>query len=546
MKLDQAQIDNAKAILDYTSILAPIAGRTGIRQVDQGNIVRDLGYQRHRRHHPAPADLGVVHAASAAARRRQSRDRRWHAAGGRVRPRQQDGGRDRRAQGGRQPGRSVDRHDQAQGRISQPRTAALARRLHQRPALDQHAQAGGGGADGGRAARPDRHLRLCRSAGQQGRGAAGDGVAAGRSAGGRRHGPGARPARGDHGLCPPHRRRGGGGDQRRGGAVARRAAPAATAARRRAEAGETSAPRPRQARARAPGNERLHALHPASDRNLASGFRGDAGRLAGLLVAAGLVAAAGRFPDHPGHHAVAGRQPRHHRRAGDRAAGASVRPDPVAVGDDVVELVRHQPGHVAVRSRPRHRRRRAGRAGRHQRCRLDLAARAALSADLRQGEPGRCAGADAGDDLADHLASQPQRSCRHPDGAAAGRGWRRRPRLDPGRHPAGGAHPGRSGAARRLRHRPRRPSPGDRRRQRLRREGLARRSAPVLHHFGQRSVDRRRILQGAGRRLSQRRAGAVDRRRRRSSMAWRTKRSAPGIRARRPWSSISSASRAPT
>ena len=39
MKLDQAQIDNAKAILDYTSIVAPIAGRTGIRQVDQGNIV---------------------------------------------------------------------------------------------------------------------------------------------------------------------------------------------------------------------------------------------------------------------------------------------------------------------------------------------------------------------------------------------------------------------------------------------------------------------------------------------------------------------------
>ena len=41
VKLDQAQIDNAKAILDYTSILAPIAGRTGIRQVDVGNIIRN-------------------------------------------------------------------------------------------------------------------------------------------------------------------------------------------------------------------------------------------------------------------------------------------------------------------------------------------------------------------------------------------------------------------------------------------------------------------------------------------------------------------------
>ena len=40
VKLDQAAIDNAKAILDYTNIVAPIAGRTGIRQVDEGNIVR--------------------------------------------------------------------------------------------------------------------------------------------------------------------------------------------------------------------------------------------------------------------------------------------------------------------------------------------------------------------------------------------------------------------------------------------------------------------------------------------------------------------------
>ena len=40
IKLDQAQIDNAKAILEYTKIVAPISGRTGIRQVDQGNIVR--------------------------------------------------------------------------------------------------------------------------------------------------------------------------------------------------------------------------------------------------------------------------------------------------------------------------------------------------------------------------------------------------------------------------------------------------------------------------------------------------------------------------
>jgi len=40
VRLDQALIDNAKAILDYTNIIAPIDGRTGIRLVDQGNNVR--------------------------------------------------------------------------------------------------------------------------------------------------------------------------------------------------------------------------------------------------------------------------------------------------------------------------------------------------------------------------------------------------------------------------------------------------------------------------------------------------------------------------
>lgn len=37
---DQAAIENAQATLGYTAITAPIAGRTGIRMVDEGNIVR--------------------------------------------------------------------------------------------------------------------------------------------------------------------------------------------------------------------------------------------------------------------------------------------------------------------------------------------------------------------------------------------------------------------------------------------------------------------------------------------------------------------------
>jgi membrane fusion protein, multidrug efflux system len=36
---DQAQIDNAGATLGYTKIIAPLSGRAGLRQVDQGNII---------------------------------------------------------------------------------------------------------------------------------------------------------------------------------------------------------------------------------------------------------------------------------------------------------------------------------------------------------------------------------------------------------------------------------------------------------------------------------------------------------------------------
>lgn len=39
LKVDQALIDNARTQLDYTRIISPIDGRTGIRLVDPGNIV---------------------------------------------------------------------------------------------------------------------------------------------------------------------------------------------------------------------------------------------------------------------------------------------------------------------------------------------------------------------------------------------------------------------------------------------------------------------------------------------------------------------------
>jgi multidrug efflux system membrane fusion protein len=39
VKQDQAQIDNARTLLGYTTIASPLDGRTGMRQVDAGNIV---------------------------------------------------------------------------------------------------------------------------------------------------------------------------------------------------------------------------------------------------------------------------------------------------------------------------------------------------------------------------------------------------------------------------------------------------------------------------------------------------------------------------
>jgi multidrug efflux system membrane fusion protein len=40
LKSDQAQVDNAKLLLSYTRITAPISGRIGLRLVDEGNMVR--------------------------------------------------------------------------------------------------------------------------------------------------------------------------------------------------------------------------------------------------------------------------------------------------------------------------------------------------------------------------------------------------------------------------------------------------------------------------------------------------------------------------
>ncbi len=83
------------------------------------------------------------------------------------------------------------------------------------------------------------------------------------------------------------------------------------------------------------------------------------------------------------------------------------------------EFVRRQPDLAAVRPQPRYRRRHPGRAGRDQRRRRHPAEEPAVSADLRQGQPGGRAGPDAGADVGHDFAARDERSRRHHPGAAA-------------------------------------------------------------------------------------------------------------------------------
>ena len=232
-------------------------------------------------------------------------------------------------------------------------------------------------SDACRAARTQRHLRL-RRAGRPARGsAAHHGGAADRDHRRHRQGHRRRRPRRHHRLCPSQGRRPRVGRAQRGPAGRRRRAgqgwrlggpgqigraredphrvrcgPAEVLSQRRARQGgdarlpagqcgaalralQGSRPRVRRAASRARPtrarprearrNERLLSLHQAAHRHLAAGLCRDAGRRARLLVAAGLVAAAGRFPDHPGHDAVARRQPRYDRQPRHRAAGAPAR-----------------------------------------------------------------------------------------------------------------------------------------------------------------------------------------------------------------------------
>ena len=145
IKLDDAAIANAKAFLDYTTIVAPIDGRTGIRMVDEGNLVRasDAGIVVITEIRPISVLFTLPQQQLAQVNKAQARRR---AGGGGARRRRQDRARPRHAAGGRQPGRPDDRHGADEGGVPQRQSAALARPVRQRAPAHRHAEAGRGRA----------------------------------------------------------------------------------------------------------------------------------------------------------------------------------------------------------------------------------------------------------------------------------------------------------------------------------------------------------------------------------------------------------------
>ena len=126
VRTDQAAIDNARAILSYTDITAPIAGRTGIRQVDEGNIVRPsdtTGLVTITQIRPISVMFNLPQQTLPELNRGMAEGPLPVQAMG------LDGrgaGRQRQGRGDRQPGRPDHRHGAAEGRIPEREAPALA------------------------------------------------------------------------------------------------------------------------------------------------------------------------------------------------------------------------------------------------------------------------------------------------------------------------------------------------------------------------------------------------------------------------------------
>ncbi len=174
VQADQAQIDTAKVQLDYTTIRAPISGRTGVRLVDPGNIVRatdNTGIVGINQIDPIAVLFTLPED------RFQDINRAIRDHGRSALEVQAFAREDNTLLGSGKLMLVNNQIDTATGTVQlkaqfpECRAQAVARPVRERPSGAGHAQPRGHGAGIGRAARAQRPLRLCRQAGRHRRGA---------------------------------------------------------------------------------------------------------------------------------------------------------------------------------------------------------------------------------------------------------------------------------------------------------------------------------------------------------------------------------------
>ncbi len=157
---DKAAIDTAQATLGYTKIIAPLSGRAGLRQVDQGNIIHasdTTGLVIITQLQPIAVQFSLP----------QQQIVRVNAASAKGSLAVDVFGNDGttvielgNAERHRQSGRSDHGNAEAQGRISQRQFSVVAGAVRQHPAEGRDAAAGVGGADQRGAARSSGYVQL--------------------------------------------------------------------------------------------------------------------------------------------------------------------------------------------------------------------------------------------------------------------------------------------------------------------------------------------------------------------------------------------------
>ncbi len=207
---------------------------------------------------------------------------------------------------------------------------------------------------------------------------------------------------------------------------------------------------------------------------------------------AAVHAAGSRLPDDPGDDPLSGRQSGSDDVFDHVTAGAAIRANARTESDDVGQLRRRVGDHAAVQPRSEPRRGRAAGPGRDQCRRKPAAERPAGSADLRQGQPGRCAYSDSLGHLQHVVADRSGGHERNPPGAENLAIERRRTGLHQRRPKAGSAHSAERPIARRLWPQHRRCPHHDRQRQRQHAKRQFRRTGASFDDQRQRSAHQRR------------------------------------------------------